>query len=404
MTASAALAQTSSHAPTGLPLVLAEPGHPNGRVCSHNHVSPGQWVANEPQPRTLATSTPPDLPRFGRKWYDKDVLKTGRWRVGGRIWTVTRAVLHRLAANWRLARLRGVRVPVVWNHSHDARDQIGELTRVYVVGNTLRACFWAADPDDVRKLGITVNHVSAEVHEPWFDGQGNRYDLMLVHVGVVNLPVIAAQQPFKRLRLMLSGERTMENESLDHETATEVRVRDQAQAPVDIQPLRQVLNALLDSLGTKASLPEDTTWDNLLTRLESLTPSSASALSLADVPADADSELERLRAEYQRVRDELLRERENLERQRRQTFLLSLDQLLSEGRISSADRAEILSAAAPANYSLGILAPFQRIPAGASIPTQRRARVSASAAPPDVADTPEMSRERAAEVARSFRK
>lgn len=147
-----------------------------------------------------------------RVYYEKDVLRPGNWETDGGSWNVTPKTLKRLVRNFNLTKRRGIKIPVVWNHSRDARDQIGEISKLYIRNGILLALFWAKDPDDVKKLGQTVSEVSVEASEDWVDGKGNEYDIAITHLGVVNLPVVGSQGNFKRLRLAQGGRREMSAE------------------------------------------------------------------------------------------------------------------------------------------------------------------------------------------------
>lgn len=340
--------------------------------------------------------------RSARRIYLKDILRVGRWCIGRRPWLVTRRTLARIVENWRRARERGVRVPVVWNHSHDARDQIGEVLALHAEGDVLHACFWAADPDDVRRLGVTVNQVSVEVHEPWRDGLGNLYDVMLVHLGVVDLPVVSAQQPFQRIALSLNGGPIMVSDS----PTPEPLANPESHAPLNEQvgELTRRINAILAALGSEYFLAETTAAEDLLTRLATLLDQIRTAKENgAGADPDTVEALVRLKLDYDRLASELKAEREESAAQRRRIFTASLDRLIAEGRVAPADRPAILEAATPGGFGLGVLGPFERIPHGTVIPTTRRARLGADPSPPTVTELGPMTVERAGQIARDFR-
>ena len=131
--------------------------------------------------------------------FSKDILRIGKWHVGGKAWRVTRDVLARIVRSFDLAKQRGVRIPLVWDHDNSARARIGDVTGLALLGDTLMAEVDVADEDAGRKLATVANEVSVEVVEGWRDGQGHLYDWFLRHLGVVNHPVVAGQGAFKRL-------------------------------------------------------------------------------------------------------------------------------------------------------------------------------------------------------------
>ena len=136
-----------------------------------------------------------------RTYFEKDILRVGIWETQAGTWEVTHDTIQKLVRNFQLAQSRGNKVPVVWNHSRDARDQIGHITKLFARNDTLFAVFWASDPEDIKRLGKTVDEVSVEASEDWEDGHGNQYDIIITHLGVVNLPVVTNQGNFKRLSL-----------------------------------------------------------------------------------------------------------------------------------------------------------------------------------------------------------
>ena len=304
---------------------------------------------------------------------------------------------------WRVAHRRGVRIPVVWNHSRDARDQIGEVTDLLVVGATLHARFWAADPADLRKLGVTVNEASVEVAEPWVDGAGRHYDIMLTHLGVVNLPVIAGQRPFKRLRLIRTGEREMHHNDARRPDLAEIEERDDPEAAsTEVTDLVDTINRLLTSVNPSLALANDTTFENLIERLDALSETVGSESETADDDVESP-ELVRMRLELDRVQREREEERDRLLGLRRESFEEKLDQLIRQGKIAPSRRTAILEVGRPASYSLSLLVPFADVPAGAVTPLRRLARTGADPEAPRVLRRKTMSATRAKRVAQSFR-
>lgn len=365
-------------------------------------------------------------PAGGRVHYQKDVLRVGAWDVRGKVWRVNRGTLLRLIRNWRLANRRGVRIPVVWNHSHDARDQIGLVTNLYLLGDVLYARFWAAAADDVRRLGVTVNEVSAEIQSPWYDGQGHRYDLMLTHLGVVTLPVVAKQRPFQRLQLVLQGERTMHAETASLSlapaaaTAGAATADGTASAPA---ALAAAINLVLNELGSPLLLPAGTPASEVTRQLDLLgqnlhalagEPDAAEAVASGsaadgspDSPsppaADSAAETGRLRLQLARVNRLLALERRRAAAEKEAAFTRQLERLVHEGRLAPADKPGLLEAGRAVAFTLSLLAPFERLPLGASVPVQRIARSRADADPPPLVSKPTMDADRAREIARTFK-
>ncbi|MBX9652080.1 phage protease, partial [bacterium] len=313
-----------------------------------------------------------------RQLFDKDVLRTGRWMVGDRCWDVTAALLRRLVQNFQLARSRGVRIPVVWNHSNDARDKIGEVVRLYVVGDTLRARFWAAIPEDIRRLNLTSDEASVEVAEPWNDGSGRRYDSFLTHVAIVNHPVVLNQGPIYRLQLSQATRQHEQGESMTRNDSPEAHhAVDGTPSSFDMATIVQLINEMMGALGTSYQLAEDTDESNFESRLRDLRDRIDAVVSdhdpspdqSADTPVSAS-----LQQQLDSVTRQLANHRHLLNQEREQAFGRAMDRLITEGRLTPADRESLLEAARPAGYSLSLLGPFERMPAGGVIPTSPAAR------------------------------
>lgn len=167
-----------------------------------------------------------------------------------------------------------------------------------------------------------------------------------------------------------------------------------ANDPNDVVSL---INGILSRLGTSYALPCETTFQELSIRLSDL----LDELTSKD-PATPQDALLQLRLDYEAALRELQAQREGLRKEREQVFIASLDRLITEGRIAAADRPAILEAADPTGYTLGLLAPFERIPIGTAVPTQRLAKRRADASPPTIASGG-MTNDRAGEIARSYR-
>lgn len=115
---------------------------------------------------------------------------------------MTKETLLQIQSNFAAARARGCDCPLVWDHSNKAKDRLGDVESVYVDGERLLAV--VSIPSDAdREQALKVNQVSVSVAPEWSDGMGNIYRDHLVHVGVVNHPVIPAQEPFRPVELSL---------------------------------------------------------------------------------------------------------------------------------------------------------------------------------------------------------
>lgn len=335
-----------------------------------------------------------------RRLYDKDVLRVGVWEVGDRqLWDVTPEMLVRIRENWHRARRRGVHMPVVWNHSEDARDQIGLITKVYIVGSTLRVRFWAADPVDIGKLGSIVNEVSVQIYEPWSDGLGNEYDIMMTHVGVVNHPVVPNQQPFRSLHLV-QGASAMPDVASATATANDA----DPNLGFDIDRLIELVNELLAAAGATGNLAADTTLDDLVSRLADLVDGLANEDD-SESPAldDPNASPAELQVALRKAQRRLHLERQRLRDHRQQLFVGALDRLIREGRVVPGRRAALIEAGRSSSFNPSLLAPLEDVPAGSVLPMRRIARLDATSEPPRFEGHSPMTEHRAKKIAKSFR-
>lgn len=314
-----------------------------------------------------------DGPGAGRRLLDKDVLAVGRWRVGDREWRVDLAMLRRLVINFQRARDRGIRVPVVWNHSEDARDKIGEVVRLYLSGDVLRARFWTMREADANRLLAMDDQVSVEVVEGWTDGKSRRYDLFLTHLAVVTQPVVHPQGPMRRLSLPMrlvdenssSGDflgemtmmSTMEQEPMKAASTTDEPI-------VMVTEAVRLVNEIVRLLGVSFQLEMDLEPGKFVDRLEWLrdqiealvaTSTEESAVgsvtqaSLSSTALEAPSE-EGLPCE----------------------MAAALDRMVKEGRLLPAEREEFVQVARRTSLSLSLLKPLERIPLGSAAALQSR--------------------------------
>lgn len=209
--------------------------------------SPAEQAADASAPRTRLV---------------KDVLRTGRWKVGhderGQPvwWEVSRQTLREIARQFQLAQSRGVAQNLVWGHGDphtkivDPRNLIAPLDQVFVEGDTLWASAYLP-ADKARELRNPAHKVSVRVMENWTDGAGRAYPIMLLHVAVVDQPVLDTQGPFVDLGLT-SSTPDAEGSSM----------------PLDYQRTLDSVNTLLALGGLE--MPDTTTEDNFNDTLDML--------------------------------------------------------------------------------------------------------------------------------------
>lgn len=314
------------------------------------------------------------------------------WLVGGRRWTVTPSTFRRLVVNFQRARAQGIRIPVVWNHSRDARDKLGEIVRLYVSGSMLRARFWAAGEDNVKRLENVAQEVSVEVAEGWLDGRGRRYDIFLTHLAIVNHPVVSRQGPLVRLSLSnrnhelqsSKGDVRMSAATLD---PPEDQVTAESTPPAEIIT---AINQIVSALGVSLTLAKDTTLATLAERLRGLRDQIDALVGADADPSVISASLEESTAEELRDRlaqttRQLALERRRTQEERATQFEAAVNRLIGEGKLTVADKPGLLETGRSVNYALSILTPFDRIARGAAVPVQSQSNRLATAKAPALA-------------------
>lgn len=187
----------------------------------------------------------------------KDVLRLGRWKVGAGpndFWDVTPETLTQLANEFKLAQSRGISMNLYWGarvddgqHNVSVKDAIAPIDQVFSDGERLWMTAYVT-PDVSMSLKNPANKVSIRAARDWPDGHGNVYSLMLLHVAVVDNPVMSGQGPFVDLSNELRRLFQTANGG----------------AAMDLQELTALINELLPSGVT---LPEDLTDEDFVSRL-----------------------------------------------------------------------------------------------------------------------------------------
>ncbi len=336
--------------------------------------------------------------------FEKDILKVGSWRVGDETWNVTPETLRRLKTNFDQAKANGCDCPVVFNHSNDVRDRTGKVDDLIVRGDVLVSQFTLSNPS-AESTVVNSGGVSVEVFEPWHDGAGNEYDVMLTHLGIVNHPVIPDQGPFKRLSLqgnqsmskprfavrqLANGQsfvrRLAEGDVVaPDETATdsppaevvaasEVPSLDQAQFDA-ISPV--VMQLLEDCYGVK--LPDGTTPENFIANVTN-TVSIASQMTASEpeeAPAEEAAPMEdasvalslkggskrekQLALELQQMKDEQAKQKQLAIRQAEVNYRAKLDQLCAETKVLAASRESLIENGKATQWSMSLLEPYESL-------------------------------------------
>lgn len=140
----------------------------------------------------------------------KDVLSVGRWKVGydaqgqTKFWQVDPETLSELAENFALATARGLQFKLYWGnceatagsqHNVVARDAIAPIDQLIVEGDRLWcACY--VTPEQAAELANPAHQVSVGCVSRYQDGRGREYGKTLLHVAIVDTPIVDQQGPF----------------------------------------------------------------------------------------------------------------------------------------------------------------------------------------------------------------
>lgn len=134
----------------------------------------------------------------GQGLFEKELLRVGRWAhpAGKFVLDVTRERLARWVEGFRRMAARGIRVPVPYGHSYDARDNAGFVREMRVEGDRLVGVLDIPRDDDAARLGATATAVSVSVNPDFVDGSGERFGEVIEHVAVTNYPIVSGQENF----------------------------------------------------------------------------------------------------------------------------------------------------------------------------------------------------------------
>lgn len=140
--------------------------------------------------------------------FEKELLRVGRWVHPARkfVLEVTRERMARWAQSFQRMLAKGIRVPVPYGHSYDARDNAGFVQEMFLRGDSLVGVFEIPREEDAARLGSVATDVSVSVNPDFVDGQGERFGEVIEHVAITNYPVVAGQANFVALGQDGAGE------------------------------------------------------------------------------------------------------------------------------------------------------------------------------------------------------
>jgi hypothetical protein len=340
-------------------------------------------------------------------------LRVGRWRVGDDFWEVTPQTLRDLKQNFDTGQQRGLDCPVVWNHSSDVRDRNGCVESLSIEGDSLVCEFSVNDPADAPKVKSSGG-VSVQVREPFFDGLGNEYPLMLTHLGIVNHPVIPGQGPFRELSLdsskgakpmryatrvlhlkdgtkkqitrqLAEGDEAAPDETVSDSApeiveVTETPSLDETQFSAIEGPVKELLEA---AFGVK--LPDGTNGQNFIANLTN-TLAIAKQMSPSvseDTPTDAldampvdDMTTAEMSLAIKAYRKAGQRQRELAIRQAEIGYTAKLDSLVRSGKVLAKSRDALHATGKKSSWDLSLLEVFEQVEPVLNVSSRTRALAS----------------------------
>lgn len=366
-----------------------------------------------------------------RAYWSKDILPVGTWHHvdWADPWDVTPEILEEIAANFRTAKARGVKIPVLMvdqsspSQHHDiAKNEIGAVDSVYVDGDRLVADMWTNSETDseVYQLDTKAREVSVDVRPSFLDGKGHTYGLFLKHVAVVTHPVVTGQGPFVRQLSSDPTNRNLKPKTKGKQMAKARQLADGAEG--DAADQAWTLDEVKDLLSKfNITIPEEaTTKEAVLAVAAALSGSTSSESKPAEeMPADsaaaiaenpAGSTPAQLASACRTLGRKLATQSRQLASQaaaelaaRKTNYDTSLKRHVGRGAISEADRAEYLKTGEALGYQMSAISAFDKIPDNATVPLKGgQARQMATGNPPSTGDAGRASDDECKKAAQSF--
>lgn len=312
--------------------------------------------------------------------FRKDILRVGRWRIGDRVWNVTRETIAEIAANFDRSRKAGNRVPLVWGHSQSARDKAGEVVGLSITddGRELTMEVAAQDPKARESLRNVDHAVSVEVREPYVDGRGNQYSALLTHVGIVQHPVIPGQGPFVQLSLESSGMGKSITRQLAEDEVTDMVAEEGVSDAVDTSAepgspssnmiaVKDVVEMFAKATGQTLSADIDTVKElKIVVDMLFGAPASDVGADVADAPeidltgdeSVATLSIPAMRKQLKETRRQLSIQVQSRVADSKAAFVRRLDSMVNAGQISPQFQTGLLNAGEVSRWQMSILDPF----------------------------------------------
>lgn len=289
----------------------------------------------------------------------KDLLRVGNWNIQGKPWRVDRETLQSVRDNFARFKANGNRVPLIWEHDGGAESRSGDLSELFIDGDTLYGKFAITDAKHQASFGSvtgdeTAHEVSVEVYENFTDGDGNNYAPCLTHVAIVINPVVNHQGPFKRLSArgkiqMAKDTGAVDGEVADTFTIDEVKqmLADAGFAIPDIASTKESVQAAFMAMvgGSGGSEPTETP--------------DVAAMETTPVPAMSMSLRGKTIDHYRKqLSVRIAAETENA----KTAFVSAVDGLVTANKIQPALKDGLIAAGETAKWQLSILKPFESLP------------------------------------------
>lgn len=146
----------------------------------------------------------------GRVRLVKDALHVGRWKVGknadgsDRFWDVKPETLKEIANEFQGAQSRGVARNLIWGHGDpskkvvDPKNIIAPVDQVIATDDVLWVSQYVTK-EQAAELSNPAHKVSVRVATDHTEGDGTKSPLAMLHVGIVDSPVVSGQGPFVQL-------------------------------------------------------------------------------------------------------------------------------------------------------------------------------------------------------------
>jgi len=297
----------------------------------------------------------------------KDFLKVGKWTCGtnhghAEDWDITADQLTLAAKTFRQLRENGHKPKLYWgnfrsdvNSQHEVatQDEITEIDDVIVDGEEAYLLAYVS-PAEAKRLENSSLEVSPQIATEWTDSKKRRYENALMHVAIVDHPVILGQGKF--LTLSADGKKnstarvlTLANELSDSGS------HDKGNADM----------TLLEKLKAKFSLGDDVTADNIDAKIEAKLNAKTTPTTDPTVTPGASADVKQLAAMVEKQGSTILHlsnELTKLLTKERQSeadaYNAELDRLFKAGNINAAMKNHLAKIGEPHRYDLAMLAPF----------------------------------------------